>query len=53
MVGDEGDEAADEAQPQPLFCVSTTIVIVTSRNKQNPLSFYIQVRVQPEMDISL
>lgn len=50
---DEDDEVADEAQPQPLLCVAAAIVIVTSRNKQNPLTFYIQIRVQPEMNISL
>lgn len=35
-----GDEAADEAQPHPLFCITTAMGIVRPRNKQNQLIFY-------------
>lgn len=35
-----GDEAADEAQPQPLFCITIAIGIVRPSNKQNQLTFY-------------
>lgn len=35
-----GDEAADEAQPQPLFCFTVAIVIATRRNKHHQLTFY-------------
>lgn len=35
-----GDEAADEAQPQPLFCFTVAIVIATRRNKHHRLTFY-------------
>lgn len=34
-----GDEAADEAQSQPL-CITIAMVIIIPRNKQNQLTFY-------------